>query len=228
MDFIQIEDTDKRGRSIATYIQEVLASKNYIVHRKNAVTTSSIYIKIDYGLGGSIRISDHKGRSNLNYRFNVEVKNETNEVGHMSTPVCDRHFYPCTKVDKLINDVIKFRQNRIRQYGGTYEYNRLIGKHEKESLEKQKTGKGFWAGAYRITIDTDKRIEKWLTRNGITKDEMQGMVDVVSEYNEKFSRILKGSGGDWRKLPRQYLDLVLIRYKEILDRLYQEDGSNSI
>jgi hypothetical protein len=59
-------------------IAEILITKlkelGFIVHKYNAVTTNSIYLKLDYGVCCGIRISDHKGKKKYHYRFNV-IKN---------------------------------------------------------------------------------------------------------------------------------------------------------
>ena len=49
--------------SLADYIANRLISEGFIVQRYNAYTTNSIYLKLDYGVCNSIRISDHPGKS---------------------------------------------------------------------------------------------------------------------------------------------------------------------
>ena len=39
--------------------------------RYNAVTTDSIYLKLDYGVCCEIRIDDHNWKKKYHYRFNV-------------------------------------------------------------------------------------------------------------------------------------------------------------
>ena len=46
---------------------ELLLEKGFIVQRYDSVTTNSIYLKLDYGMCNSIRISDHKGKKHLSY-----------------------------------------------------------------------------------------------------------------------------------------------------------------
>ena len=62
------------GEEIATILTEKLSKLGFVVHRYNAVTTSSIYLKLDYGVCCGIRIADHDGRKRYHYRFNV-IKN---------------------------------------------------------------------------------------------------------------------------------------------------------
>ena len=50
---------------------ELLLEKGFIVQRYDSVTTNSIYLKLDYGMCNSIRISDHKGKKHLSYMYNL-------------------------------------------------------------------------------------------------------------------------------------------------------------
>ena len=49
------------GKEIANILIKNLLNRNFTVHRYNAYSTSSIYLKLDYGLSCGIRISDHPG-----------------------------------------------------------------------------------------------------------------------------------------------------------------------
>ena len=48
--------------NLADYIAKRLISEGFTVQRYNAYTTNSIYLKLDYGVCNSIRISDHPGK----------------------------------------------------------------------------------------------------------------------------------------------------------------------
>ena len=50
------------GKEVASILIQELISIGFIVHRYNSYTTSSIYIKLDYGLSCGIRIADHPGK----------------------------------------------------------------------------------------------------------------------------------------------------------------------
>ena len=47
-------------QNIADYIQSKLLEYGFKIQRYNAYSTNSIYLKLDYGVCNSIRISDHK------------------------------------------------------------------------------------------------------------------------------------------------------------------------
>lgn len=57
-------------KDLAAYVCDKLAGK-VLIHRYDAYSTNSVYLKFDYGLGNSLRLSDHTGKAGLNYRFNI-------------------------------------------------------------------------------------------------------------------------------------------------------------
>ena len=52
-------------KQIANLLIQELLKLGFIVHRYNAVTTSSIYLKLDFGVCCGIRIADHSGKKNI-------------------------------------------------------------------------------------------------------------------------------------------------------------------
>lgn len=56
--------------SLAERIISELKDK-VVIHRYDAYSTNSIYLKFDYGVANSLRISDHPGKRHLRYRFNL-------------------------------------------------------------------------------------------------------------------------------------------------------------
>ena len=51
--------------SIADYIVDSLLTYGFTIQRYNAYKTSSVYLKLDFGVCNSIRISDHDGKEHL-------------------------------------------------------------------------------------------------------------------------------------------------------------------
>lgn len=201
---------EERTEQLANYVAQELISKDCIVHRCNSVTTSSIYLKADYGLAGSIRIADHKGKKNLNYRFNLLSKQGGTHVECIEGKVCDRHYYCYGSVDAMIYDILKFKSYRVHKYGGLQQYIEIMSK---EKL-KTKGIDGFWSKAFEVEDKTPDRLIKWLKRNELTEEEMHSIVKEVSETNIKFRNILNLSKYGWKSLQNNYLDLVLKRYNE--------------
>ena len=66
-------------KQIAKVLIEELLKLGFVVHRYNAVTTNSIYLKLDFGVCCGIRIADHSGKKKYHYRFNV-VKNYGEDI----------------------------------------------------------------------------------------------------------------------------------------------------
>lgn len=61
--------------SIAAELINKLNAKGFVIHRYDAYTTNSIYLRVDYGVCRSVRISDHPSSSKCKMRYNV-VTNE--------------------------------------------------------------------------------------------------------------------------------------------------------
>ena len=49
------------GKDVVNILTTKLLDIGVIVHRYDAYSTSSIYLKLDYGLSCGIRIADHPG-----------------------------------------------------------------------------------------------------------------------------------------------------------------------
>ena len=58
-------------KQIAEILIVKLKELGFIVHRYDAYSTDSIYLKLDFGVCCGIRISNHNGKKKYHYRFNV-------------------------------------------------------------------------------------------------------------------------------------------------------------
>lgn len=110
----------------------------FIVHKYCATTTNSVYIKLDYGVANSIRVSDHKGIEKYKYKYNIrkdiEEKYEEMEGTYL------RKYYPFKDIGDLVLDVIVDRELKRKQIGSN-EYSRQM-KEKKEYSEKATNS--FW------------------------------------------------------------------------------------
>lgn len=213
--FNSIEHMEERIYAIANCIEQTLLARGCIVHRKKAVTTTSVYIKVDYGLGGSIRISDHRGKQHLKYRFNVEADNDSGGMYTYVSPYGERYFYSYTKLETLLGEIIAFREERISKYNKTSGYGRIMEK-EKRRIDFTK---GFWNGAYEVKLSNSNRIKVWLKRNGLEESMMDNIVQFTREHNDRLNAILDNNKDGWKGLPYKHLNLIMVRYKELLDEL---------
>ena len=103
------------GNDVANYLIPKLLEMGFIVHRYNSHSTSSIYLKLDYGLSCGIRIADHSGKKKYHYRFNVIKDYVGNEV--ISRDNLISYFFDYTELDKVLDAVQKEKQNKIEKYG---------------------------------------------------------------------------------------------------------------
>ena len=103
------------GKEVASILIQELISIGFIVHRYNSYTTSSIYLKLDYGLSCGVRIADHPGKKKYSYRFNVIKDYIGDKVIIKDGLIC--RFYDFRELEEVIKAVQKERQKKINKYG---------------------------------------------------------------------------------------------------------------
>ena len=117
-------------------ILEKLDRKGFVLYYLKAFSTSSCYIKLDFGVCKSIRIADHKGIEKYRYTFNLMI-------GLDKSYVEDGRYYYCLEdLDKMIKDIIKYRDDLQKEYG--FKYFETMLEYKKQFLRKRK---GFWEKA---------------------------------------------------------------------------------
>lgn len=117
----------KEFKELASTLARTFVEEGFVVHRYNAYSTCSIYLKLDYGACNSIRISDHPGYKHLKYRYNVGSWITKRRHENDRYP---RHYYPTEEADALISAILRDRQRRKARYGeGGYEQLVQKGKH---------------------------------------------------------------------------------------------------
>lgn len=121
---------------LADEIQTELVRRGFTVHRYDAFTSQSVYLKLDYGACGSIRISDHRGYRHLSYMWNIGTWIECER--HENHKIKPRHFYPADSTATLLEAICALRESRIA--ADDYERRVEIGKYYKSTARS-----GFWA-----------------------------------------------------------------------------------
>lgn len=116
------------------YLVRRLKEQDCTLQVYKAKTTSSCYIKIDNGVGGSIRISDHKGKSHLSYTYNLIMGSALRANTVMGNT---RWYAPFNEIETLLTKIIEQRNIRIRKYGSMY------SEFMKNNRDNNK-GKSFW------------------------------------------------------------------------------------
>lgn len=123
----------------ADYLVEQLKIHKIKVMRYDAYTTNSVYLKLDDGVIGSIRISDHKGKKHLRYKYNLikgSNRYKRNDKG------VTRYYVPMRDIELLVQKILYDKQQLLKQHG---EFTYL--KYMKQNRARGKESKGFWKQA---------------------------------------------------------------------------------
>ena len=126
-------------KSLAEVIQESLLEDGFVVQRDDAYSTDSIYLKLDYGVCNSIRISNHEGKKYLRYRYNIGSHIPKYRMAHDRY---ERYYYPACQVTVLIRKIEEDRKQKIKRYG-PQKYKHMMEKN----LKEHKNAPGFWKQA---------------------------------------------------------------------------------
>ena len=129
----------KELEKIARHISDRLLDEGFIVQRYDAYSTDSIYLKLDYGVANSIRISNHPGKKHLRYRYNIILDGQTEDI--IDTYI--RHYYKPEDVNSMLEEIITKKKEDIQKYGITG-YQKCMKMNIKEHKNDKK---GFWAQA---------------------------------------------------------------------------------
>lgn len=123
----------KREIAVSNRIINGLKHKGFKISRYYAKTTKSIYLKLDYGVCGGIRISDHKGKEKYHYKFNVikgyKGPKKVRDNGHK------RLFYDYDNIEAVITDAQNEKKIKIDKYG-LYNYQEYMKRNSKDNLYK--------------------------------------------------------------------------------------------
>lgn len=129
-------------KSLAQEIISVMKQHGIVVHMYEAYSTSSIYLKLDYGVANSIRISDHVGKKHLSYRFNLGLNIKSSYEAFDKYP---RYYYCVADLGKMIEDILAARKEKIDTYGED-RYKQFM----QQNADSRHTQKGFWTQAKRV------------------------------------------------------------------------------
>ena len=118
------------GNEVTNILVSKLLDMGFIVHRYNSHSTSSIYLKLDYGLSCGIRIADHPGKKKYSYRFNVIKDYVGNKVILKDGLIC--RVYDFNELDSVLNAVQQEKQQKLNKYG-LKNYQRYMEKEKNEN-----------------------------------------------------------------------------------------------
>ena len=99
---------------IANKIKGLLNKKGFIVRTQYSKNTKSVYLTIDNGACGVIRISDHK-RANTTSKYNVVKGYKGRKKEFVNGKVAI--YYNFNHVNRLLADLEIERSNKVLRYG---------------------------------------------------------------------------------------------------------------
>lgn len=124
---------------MADYMINALLDRGFVIQRYDAYSTSSIYLKLDYGVSNSIRIGDHFGKKHLSYRYNIGPMYK--KISKTDRPYT-RHYFPVSRLNELIQLIEDDRNQKVKMYGA-----KRYAEYMEQNQEKGKTQPGFWRQA---------------------------------------------------------------------------------
>ena len=131
-------------------IEQRLLAEGVIIQRYNAYTTGSVYLKLDYGIANSIRISDHIGKNHLSYMFNIgsDIKSIRTVKDEFT-----RYYYPITAIDEAVQHILRHRKRKMMQFNNMSGYE--LAMHGAKELHQD--SKGFWSRSYLVNMKKSKK-----------------------------------------------------------------------
>lgn len=118
-----------------------LREKDFIIHKYEAFSTNSVYLKLDYGVSNTIRISDHKGKKHLKYRYNVLKGYSHKKV--LGDPL--QYFYPINSFSGLASLILENKERKQNWFGLKNYF-----KYMQDRKLNRDFNKGFWSSAERV------------------------------------------------------------------------------
>jgi len=137
------EHAKEELNKMADKLAQMLIKEGFTIQRYDAYSTNSIYLKLDYGLCNSIRISDHKGKEHLSYMYNLR-----SDINHdyVTRNGYTRYFVSFKHHKRIVNLALQNRWKKYVKAGSMSNYNELM------NIEKNlnKNNKGFWSKCYLV------------------------------------------------------------------------------
>lgn len=125
----------KRTLAIADAIIHTLKQNGVKIQRYDSVTSHSVYLKLDYGVLKTVRISDHNGKKHLKYRYNIQ----TNIRAYKYDRYQQRFYFPEGDVQGLLRQILKDRDDKKARYGNKHDVYMM------KNIEQNAHKNGFWA-----------------------------------------------------------------------------------
>ena len=131
---------DEDVMALANGIQRELLDQGFRIHRYDAFSTPSVYLMLDGGLCGKVRVSDHKGApADWNIGRNVKA------VRCDGCGLEKAWFYPPDAKKRMYRAIRHLRDRRVAEAGSPEEYARAV---EEELERRRRCPRGFWRGCW--------------------------------------------------------------------------------
>lgn len=147
-------------KAIADEIQGKLLDMGFTVHRLDAYTTNSVYLKVDCGVCHSIRVSDHNGKEHLKFRYNIGTfVKKFRSVNDMYR----RYYFTVDEVDRLVKFVKYDRVRAIDVLGGRKAYREQVKRFRERG---EAMTEGFWTKCWEVKRDGEQEADAYAARLG--------------------------------------------------------------
>lgn len=134
----------KNIQEIAAELCDKFLDAGFVVQRYDAYSTKSIYIKLDYGVGNTIRISDHKGYDHLSYKYNIRLDVKRNYIEKDKNGYIRYYIAPQNSEETILH-IIRERDVKVRRMG-LEKYKALMRKKYDVNCETP----GFWSNCKEV------------------------------------------------------------------------------
>src|SRR5699024_8726028 len=95
----------------ADFLMKKLTESDVVVQRYNSQSSQSVYLKLDYGVLGTIRISDHKENNGKEYKYNMLT--EYRNVVTTEKDFKIKHHFPLWEKQLLLKIILDDREEKI-------------------------------------------------------------------------------------------------------------------
>lgn len=136
-----------KKNNLDTIANDIITRLNgkVIIHRYDSYSTNSIYLKFDYGVANSLRISDHDGKQHLQYRYNIlESLSDKSSKKERFRHGMQMIFYSPAMVKACCRDILAAKAEKEKHY---HDYEAVV----RAAKSKITAQKGFWAEARLIS-----------------------------------------------------------------------------
>lgn len=126
--------------NIKDRIVQTLKSNGISILYYESYTTNSMYLKLDSGLLNTIRISDHTGKKNLNYRY--EIGPHISETHTDYSKKYPSHLFTENDVDLMLSRILADKDSKLEKYSSDG-YKSIVQRNARDHAND----KGFWKQA---------------------------------------------------------------------------------